>query len=97
MNTPRLGYTATLLPNGKVLIAGGGSCTVNAVCQGSNAELYDPATGTFIPDALMNTARSGQTATLLSNGTVLVAGGYSTDVTVVAPLATFRRKIARFE
>jgi hypothetical protein len=68
MNTPHQDATATLLPNGKVLIVGFGSM-----------EMYDPVTNTFAPPAstpVMNTARSGATATLVPNGKVLIAGGY---------------------
>jgi len=58
-------HTATLLPNGMVLVAGGDS----------TAELFDPATGSFSPTGAMEVERSGHSATLLKNGAVLVAGG----------------------
>ena len=58
-------HTATLLPNGKVLVAGG---------NGTSAELYDPALGTWTPTGNLNTVRFGHTATLLPNGKVLLAG-----------------------
>jgi hypothetical protein len=67
------GHTATLLPNGKVLLAGG---TGNDFGSFSTGEVYDPSTDTFIPTASMTMARDSQTATLLADGTVLVAGGY---------------------
>src|SRR5437588_39524 len=70
MTTPRIGHTATLLPSGKVLVAGGGGGVLLA-----QAELYDPATGTWSPTGSMAIARSGHTATLLPSGKVLVAGG----------------------
>jgi galactose oxidase-like protein/Kelch motif protein len=79
MSTARYAYTQTLLPNGKVLVAGGQekSC-VNAPCPDlSSTELYDPSNRTWTPTGSMNTARSGHTATLLANGLVLVAGGYN--------------------
>jgi hypothetical protein len=59
-------HTATLLPTGKVLIAGGGSAT---------AELYDPMTGAFALTGSMSINRAAHTATLLANGKVLIAGG----------------------
>ena len=68
LNTPRVGHTATLLPNGKVLVAGGSG-------QDPRAELYDPATGTWNYTGSLNTNRAGHTATLLHNGKVLAAGG----------------------
>ena len=61
-------HTATLLPSGQVLVAGGGN-------ENSTAEVYDPATGTFSITGGMEIGRSGHTATLLPNGSVLVAGG----------------------
>ncbi len=78
MGVARMGHTATLLTNGKVLIAGGYSATpFSCPCAFlSSAELYDPATGTFGPTGTMGTARGSHTATLLTNGKVLIAGGY---------------------
>lgn len=61
-------HTATLLPSGNVLVAGGGD-------ENSTAELYDPATNSFSITGGMEIGRSGHTATLLPNGSVLVAGG----------------------
>ncbi len=72
MTSGRRLHTATLLPNGKVLIAGGS----NSVGYLNTAELYDPVTGTFsATSSLMTSARRGHTATLLPNGKVLIAGG----------------------
>jgi Galactose oxidase, central domain/Bacterial Ig-like domain (group 2)/Kelch motif len=68
MAEARTFHTATLLPNGKVLVAGGGD-------ENSTAEVYDPAAGSFSTTGGMEIGRSGQTATLLPNGSVLVAGG----------------------
>jgi N-acetylneuraminic acid mutarotase len=71
MTTARFDHTATLLPNGKVLVAGG----FIGLSYTNSAELYDPATGTWTPTGSMNVPRIGHTATLLMNGKVLVAGG----------------------
>ena len=68
MAEARTYHTATLLPSGKVLVAGGGD-------ENSTAEVYDPATGSFSITGGMEIGRSGHTATLLPNGSVLVAGG----------------------
>lgn len=67
MITARSGHTATLLANGKVLIAGGGT---------SSAELYDSSTGSFSPTGSMTTPRRYHTATLLPDGSVFIAGGF---------------------
>jgi hypothetical protein len=70
------GYTATLLNSGKVLFIGGGRCGRGSCGMTASAELYDPVTGTFTATGNLNIGRAYQTATLLSNGEVLVAGGY---------------------
>jgi len=69
--TPRGGHTATLLLNGKVLVAGGDNGTELA-----SAELFDPLTGAWSATGSMSTARVSHSASLLPNGKVLVAGGY---------------------
>ncbi|MEA2650198.1 MAG: hypothetical protein QOG61_2633 [Candidatus Binataceae bacterium] len=72
MNTAREAATATLLRNGKVLIAGGSDGSISLSCT----ELYDPTTNTFAKSTpLMNVARDNATATLLRDGKVLIAGG----------------------
>jgi hypothetical protein len=65
------GFTATLLGNGQVLIAGGS----NSSGLVSTAELYDPSTGTFSLTGRLDTPRIGHTATLLSTGEALIAAG----------------------
>jgi hypothetical protein len=68
----RTTHTATLLPNGTVLVVGG--YTEKAVYLAS-AELYDPSTGRWLDTARLNTGRWEHTAALLLDGSVLVAGG----------------------
>lgn len=65
-------HTANLLPDGKVLIAGGYNSPRVSL---SGAALYDPESGTW-SDRNLNAARNSHTATLLPSGKVLVAGGY---------------------
>ncbi len=77
MGAARIFHSATLLPNGKVLITGGETFNGNSFVSLSTAELYDPATGSFADTASMSAARARHTATLLPNGKVLVAGGFS--------------------
>jgi Galactose oxidase, central domain len=70
MTTPRARHTATLLPDGRVLIVGG-----NSPWPGSEtAELYDPKARTFTRTGDMLAPELSHTATLLNNGKVLIAG-----------------------
>jgi Galactose oxidase, central domain len=71
MSAVRYDATATLLPNGQVLVAGGYDSSGFSL---GSAELYDPARNTFRP-VVMATPREGQTATLLSDGRVVLVGG----------------------
>ena len=70
LNFRRSAHTATMLPSGKVLFAGG---FIDADI--TSAELYDPAAGTFTSTGSLSAARSAHTATLLPDGKVLIAGG----------------------
>lgn len=76
-------HTATLLPNGQVLVAGG----TNFNTLLSSAELYDPSTGTWSSAGSLANSRDQHTATLLPNGQVLVAGGNGQD----GPLSSVER------
>lgn len=71
MTMARLEHSATLLPNGLVLLAGARADTT----QAASAELYDPKTGKFTPTGAMTVPRNSHSATLLPNGLVLLAGG----------------------
>lgn len=84
--TARADHTATLLPNGKVLVAGGRNSEPLSTPLGSS-ELYDPATGKWTATGALSVARDGHTATLLTGpgctphcGKVLVAGGRVSQV-----------------
>ena len=81
MVSARAGHTATLLANGKVVVAGGSS--------GDAAELFDPATGEFTATGSMVTSRTNGTATLLKNGDVLVTGGDDASGNPVATAELF--------
>jgi len=82
MAGPKARHTATLLPNGKVLIVGGTAGSDHA--PSGTAELYDPATGVFAPSGSLAKPRSEHTATLLPNGKVLITGGVAEDGTPFA-------------
>lgn len=73
MLEPRSGHTATTLPDGRVLIAGGMRRNQEFY---KSAELYDPSTGKFQATGDMSIGRVGQIAVLLSTGKVLIAGGW---------------------
>src|SRR6266513_2927868 len=83
LNTARYLHTATLVPNGMVLVAGGLDSNFNA---SASAELYDPVSGTWTATGSLNTARTNHTATQLPNGKVLVAGGLSNGALASAEL-----------
>jgi N-acetylneuraminic acid mutarotase len=76
MVTSRSQPTATLLLDGKVLVAGGAGFSGGSL---ATAELYDSGTRTWTATGSMTTPRAGHTATLLPDGKVLVAGGYDAN------------------
>lgn len=85
MSAARAAHTATALPDGRVLVAGG------FVEKGSarGAELYEPDAGRFSPLPPMMTARHSHTATLLPDGKVLIAGGYGEGTTTLPAAEVF--------
>lgn len=76
MATPRWGHSATVLRDGRVLVAGGvnvfGCCEYTAHAE---TEIYNPISNAWAAGPSMHTARYSHTATLLSDGRVLVVGG----------------------
>ena len=81
LGTSRVGHTATALPDGRVLVVGGVNDSAGASAVLISAEIFDPATGLWSPTGSLHEARQSHTATLLSDGSVLVAGGLSKDST----------------
>jgi hypothetical protein len=75
----RLAHTATLMPNGKVLVAGGESFF--GTVFPTSAEVYDPAAGKWSPTLPLLSGRSAHITVLLPNGKILVAGGLNTSDT----------------
>lgn len=72
MVAARGSLTATVLPNGMILVAGGLNAAGTAL---ASAELYNPSTGKWTATGKMNVARDEHTATLLATGNVIVVGG----------------------
>jgi len=73
MNVPRYCHTATLLNNGKVLVAGGFGNTLEL----RSCEIYDPEANKWTVTASLNEARSEAASILLPNGNVFISGGDS--------------------
>ena len=78
LNLPRTEGTLTLLRDGRVLAAGGGIEGAPGWTATASAEIFDPKTSVWSIAAPMSVARARQTATLLPDGEVLVAGGATT-------------------
>ncbi len=97
MAAARALHTATLLTDGRVLVAGGSRFFYNGLSESlAEAELFDPTSGSFVVTSNMSTARESQTATLLQTGVVLITGGangtlgYSPTTTVLATAELFQ-------
>jgi Galactose oxidase, central domain len=89
MTIGRYYHTATPLPDGTVLIAGGDGDPHSNPAANTSAEIYDPATGAFSRTGDMTSARSDHTATLLLDGTVLLtSGGFSYPIAAGAEVYT---------
>ena len=87
----RVVHTATLLRDGRVLVAGGLSCCHEASptldFYESSAEIYDPSTDKFTATGSLSAARGNHAAALLPDGRVLIAGGNGNDP-AAPPLGT---------
>jgi hypothetical protein len=83
MTSPRQAQTATLLTEGRVLVAGGFAVGYFI----SSAEIYNPAAGTWTATGSLGTARGVHTANLLPDGTVLAAGGNYNSISVPTTVA----------
>ncbi len=83
LNTASTGHSATLLSNGKVLIAGG-TTNVSTFVGGARTELYDLSAKSFSLSASLTSPRQFFVTTLLSTGQVLVIGGYDNNNQILA-------------
>ncbi len=86
MSAARAAHTASALPDGRVLVAGGFTSKQTA---GHGAEVYDPGPGRFSPTSPMVALRHSHTATVLPNGKVLIVGGYLEGGTPTAAAELF--------
>jgi hypothetical protein len=75
MTVPRVGHSAVLMSNGRVLVAGGARTTVSSTVLLASADFYEPSTGQWTGTGNFITARAFSTAVLLTNGRPLLAGG----------------------
>ena len=79
MHVKRSAHTATLLKDGRIFLAGGILKAEGIEENNSSTEFYIPATNSFSAGPRMSIKRAGHTATLLSNGNVLIAGGFNNE------------------
>lgn len=83
LNYNRSQHTATLLPDGRVLVVGGGTGT-------GTTEFYDPTTGRWTQIGPLNYQLYTHTATLLDYGAVFITGG-SEEVSITSDYAVYTR------
>ncbi len=77
--------TASFLPDGRVLVAGGSNAADGPL---ASTEIFDPVTSTFAAGPSMQTSRMAHTATTLADGKIVVTGGYSDATDPGASTAT---------
>lgn len=80
MSIGRTGHSATLLSDGRVLVAGGFSFPTDV----ASAEIFDPVTNHWASTGSYEASRSGNTLTLLNDGSVLAAGGHGLTGAILA-------------
>ncbi len=93
MILPRKAHTTTLLADSRVLVAGGDPCSEYSLLHGpelnpcplQEAELFDPAIGSFVSTGNMIAQRAVHTATRLNDGSVLIIGGGSAVAEIYDP------------
>ncbi|HUP70619.1 MAG TPA: kelch repeat-containing protein [Acidimicrobiales bacterium] len=98
LSTPRFSHTATLLPDGRVLVAGGAVTEEQRYVPLAGAEIFDPRTGAWVSAGPMAVPRENHTATVLDGHRVLVAGGLTgpdADAPVPAPADATHPTLAR--
>jgi hypothetical protein len=95
MSEPRAGHTATLLPDGRVLLIGGMISVRGDEVLTASTEIYDPQTGAIRPSGKLSTPRAGHTATLLPDGDVLVTGGGAEEKALISA-ELYRAKAGEF-
>jgi N-acetylneuraminic acid mutarotase len=88
LHTARAAHSATVLPDGTVVVTGGQA--PSGILSGilGSTELYDPVANTWSPGGSLHVARAGHTASLVG-GKVLAVGGTSTIVTYVGAFGTY--------
>jgi hypothetical protein len=79
MTDARHDFTATLLANGRVLVVGGSSDEAGGFAPLRTAEVYDPVTDAWSDAGFLSVPRTRHGAALLSDGRVLVVGGFGVD------------------
>ncbi len=79
MASRRSAHTATVLPDGKILIVGGIITAEGAEINSATAEIFNPITRMFEEAGTLSVPRAGHTATLLHDGSVLITGGFYSE------------------